>query len=255
MSIDWITVSAQVVNFLVLIWLLKRFLYQPVLRAMDRREQRIAERLSEAQERKQSADEEGRQYRQKIDELEAKRYEILSEAEAEAQQRKRQMLDEAREEVAETRANWQHQAHREKRELLGNLRREAANVIQAIARKALRDLADLDLEQHIVANFIRRLGSLDEDARAAMAGTPAAARIVTAFELDSTARSRLTRALHENLRNDLDIEYERSPDLLCGIELTANAQRLTWSLSAYMDELTSRIEKAFDQFEPVTEEN
>ena len=48
MAIDWVTVSAQIVNFLLLVWLLKRFLYQPVLSAMDRREQDIAERLGAA---------------------------------------------------------------------------------------------------------------------------------------------------------------------------------------------------------------
>ncbi len=49
MAIDWITVSAQIVNFLILVWLLKHFLYQPIIRAMDRREQRVSERLNEAQ--------------------------------------------------------------------------------------------------------------------------------------------------------------------------------------------------------------
>ncbi len=49
MQIDWLTVIAQIVNFLILVWLLKRFLYQPVINAMDQREQRIAERLQKAE--------------------------------------------------------------------------------------------------------------------------------------------------------------------------------------------------------------
>ena len=44
MQIDWITVAAQIVNFLILVWLLQHFLYGPITRAMQRREQRIAER-------------------------------------------------------------------------------------------------------------------------------------------------------------------------------------------------------------------
>ena len=48
MHIDWLTVVAQIVNFLVLVYLLKRFLYGPILQAMDDRQAGIAARLQEA---------------------------------------------------------------------------------------------------------------------------------------------------------------------------------------------------------------
>ena len=49
MSIDWITVAAQVANFLVLVWLLKRFLYRPILDGIDAREAEIAGRMQVAE--------------------------------------------------------------------------------------------------------------------------------------------------------------------------------------------------------------
>ena len=48
MSIDWVTVLAQIANFLVLLWLLKRFLYRPILNGIDAREAAIAQRISDA---------------------------------------------------------------------------------------------------------------------------------------------------------------------------------------------------------------
>jgi F-type H+-transporting ATPase subunit b len=48
MLIDWFTVAAQVVNFLILVWLMKRFLYKPILHAIDEREKRIATELANA---------------------------------------------------------------------------------------------------------------------------------------------------------------------------------------------------------------
>ena len=48
MLIDWFTVGAQAVNFLVLVWLLRRFLYRPILKAIDAREKRIADQLADA---------------------------------------------------------------------------------------------------------------------------------------------------------------------------------------------------------------
>jgi F-type H+-transporting ATPase subunit b len=66
MQIDWLTVIAQIVNFLILVWLLKRFLYHPVITAMDRREQRIAERLQLAEQREQAAIESRQDYENRI---------------------------------------------------------------------------------------------------------------------------------------------------------------------------------------------
>ena len=49
MLIDWFTVGAQALNFLILVWLMKRFLYKPILRAIDEREKRIASELADAE--------------------------------------------------------------------------------------------------------------------------------------------------------------------------------------------------------------
>ena len=55
MLIDWFTVSAQIVNFLILVWLLQRFLYRPILDAIDAREQRVAAALTKAEANKEEA--------------------------------------------------------------------------------------------------------------------------------------------------------------------------------------------------------
>ena len=55
MLIDWFTVGAQALNFLVLVWLLKRFLYKPILNAVDAREKRIAAELADADAKKAAA--------------------------------------------------------------------------------------------------------------------------------------------------------------------------------------------------------
>ncbi len=245
MEIDWITVSAQIVNFLILVWLLKRFLYQPVIRAMDRREQRIAGRLNEAQAREQQAAENARRYQEKRDELERAREQILATAGAEAEQQKKRMLEVARVETAETRANWQRQANQEKEEFLGNLRHRAAEAIQAISRKALSELADSDLDRQVVHRFIERLKSLDSDTRELLADTTEPVRIASAFELDPTVRGRLTRAIHEHLADGVAVEYNQSPELLCGIELTRGGRRLSWNLADYMEGLAAAVEDAF----------
>lgn len=254
MQIDWITVSAQIVNFLILVWLLKRFLYQPVMDAMARREQRIAERLEDAREREQDADEKAQRFRDKSDDMERRRDDILAKAREDAEQRKSQLLEEAREEVASARENWQRQAEQEKEEFLASLRHRAAVAIEAIARKALGDLADADLEEQIVGSFITRLESLDPDTRQALTQSDEPVRIASTFELDSDTRERLTGRIHACLAEDMEVNYSQSPELLCGIELTSGGRRLSWNLADYMEKLGARIEESFSPLEPAREE-
>jgi F-type H+-transporting ATPase subunit b len=52
MLIDWFTVAAQALNFFVLVWLMKRFLYKPILNAIAEREKKIASELANADKKK-----------------------------------------------------------------------------------------------------------------------------------------------------------------------------------------------------------
>lgn len=255
MQIDWITVSAQIVNFLVLVWLLKRFLYRPVIDAMDRREQRISDRLNQAREREREAEEEGAHYRDKQQALQREREDILAGARDEAGAEKKQLLEEARDGVDEQRRQWQRQVEQERHDFMEGLRRRAVESIQAIARRALGDLADSELEERIVQRFVGRLKSADEDTRHALAAGEGPVRIHSAFALDSSVRGRLTRAVHEVLGDDVDVDYEQDAALLCGIELRRGERRLSWNLADYLDQLEQRLAEAFKPLETTKSED
>src|SRR5512147_2412030 len=96
MLIDWFTVGAQALNFLILVWLLKRFLYQPILHAIDAREKRIAAELADADAKKAEAQKERDAFQQKNEELDQQRDELLRKATDEAQTERQRLLDEAR---------------------------------------------------------------------------------------------------------------------------------------------------------------
>lgn len=244
MQIDWITVSAQIVNFLVLVWLLKRFLYQPILDAMDRRERRVNRRLHDAEEREQEADQRIQAYRRKAKELDEQRGELLAGAEDEAAEQKRTLVESAREEANRKRDAWQRQVKEEKEEFLDRLRREAAEAVQKAARRALQDLANAELERQVVDTFIERMESLDEDSRRRLAEVEETVGVASSFELGAGVRSRLTRAIHECIDEDADVEYTQSPDLVCGVELTRGEQRLSWHVAHYLEQLSARIDEA-----------
>ncbi|MCP5245114.1 MAG: hypothetical protein H6937_03775 [Burkholderiales bacterium] len=249
MGIDWITVSAQIVNFLILVWLLKRFLYQPVMRAMARREQRIIAQLNEAQVREQNADETMQQYHEKSSALEREQDRILAKAHEQAAQQKKQLIDEARKEVAEIREHWLRQAHQEKEEFLGNLRHQVANSIQKIAHSALKELGDAELEKQIIHSFIDQLATLDQQSRIlllkAFKDASEPVHVTSTFVLDAAMRNTIKHAIHEHLFKGAVIEYTQSAELLCGIAVTVGSGRLGWNLADYLNQLNQRVEDAF----------
>lgn len=245
MDIDWITVSAQIVNFLILVGLLKHFLYQPVINAMDRREQRITDRLKEARERESEAEDRVKSYQQKSDELDEQRDQILAQAREDAEEERKKLLEDARDEVAESKHNWRQQLSQEKREFMDNLRNQTLDAVQAIARKALGELADAELEPLIIDKFISRLAELDEKTRKQLTNASGKIQVSTNFELDSATRGRLTRAIHKYLDDEVDVSYAQSSELLCGVELRRGESRVSWNFAEFSDDLSSRFEEAF----------
>ena len=80
MQIDWLTVAAQIANFLVLVWLLQRFLYRPITEAMARREERIEAGLSAAKSARAEVDARASRLQEERAALEANREAVLDQA-------------------------------------------------------------------------------------------------------------------------------------------------------------------------------
>lgn len=96
MLVDWFTLVAQIVNFLILVWLLKRFLYKPVLHAIDEREKRIARELADAAAKQTEARKERDEFQHKNEEFARQRAALLSQAMDEAKTERQRLFEEAR---------------------------------------------------------------------------------------------------------------------------------------------------------------
>ncbi|MDE2365571.1 MAG: F0F1 ATP synthase subunit B, partial [Betaproteobacteria bacterium] len=169
MLIDWFTVVAQGVNFLILVWLLKRFLYQPILDALDARERRIAAALDDADAKKLEAEQERHAFQQKNDELDRQRAELLSKALDEARTERERLIAAARRDSQELRARREKALKWEYHNLSQAIASQTCAEVFAIARKVLADLASTTLEAHMVAAFIKRLHELGDGEKARLA--------------------------------------------------------------------------------------
>jgi F-type H+-transporting ATPase subunit b len=147
MLIDWFTVGAQVINFLVLVWLLKRFLYRPILDAIDAREQRIAAELADADAKRAEARQERETFQHKNQAFDEQRAALLAQATDAAKAERQRLLDEARQAADALRAKRQEALRQEADQLNQALRRRTQQEVFAIARKTLTDLAGASLEE------------------------------------------------------------------------------------------------------------
>jgi F-type H+-transporting ATPase subunit b len=249
MHIDWLTVAAQAVNFLILVYLLRRFLYRPVMTAMARREERIALQLQETESREQEAEQEAQRYREKSDALAGERDALLRAAEQEADELRKSMLEKTREEVDATRTTWQKEVERERQEFLRAFKQQAGTALIQTARRVLADLAEVELEQQLIRTFMKHLESLDHGLLAALrksAQKAAEIRVTTSFEPDPDTRSRIKRAIEHHLLEgkETDVQFHRSADLICGIELSTDGRKLGWTMADYLQALEQDMGQA-----------
>jgi F-type H+-transporting ATPase subunit b len=249
--IDWFTVVAQIVNFLVLVGLLKYFLFDRITKAMDEREHTIASALEQADEARKLAQEEAERYRHMNEELEEGRQRTLAEAKDEADSLRKALLQSARAEVAEAKIAWEESLDREKDVFLVDLRRRIGEQALSIAGFALSDLANSDLEARIVHVFVDRFGNLSAEHVAAIRDVLQTAdpeiTIQTAFDVSERHRNEILESLHNRLNEDLHVRFEKSAGIVCGIEMRFHGHKLAWSIDSYLDGLEKSISSTLEE--------
>ncbi len=163
MIIDWFTVIAQALNFLILVWLLKRFLYKPILDAIDAREKRIALALAKAEAKKAEALQEKNYFQHKNEEFDRQQATLLDKATDEAKAAGQKLLTEARLASDAYSVKRQEALQREQQSLNVEISRRMREEVFAIARKTLTELAGFSLEERMSEMFRRRLRELDDE--------------------------------------------------------------------------------------------
>ena len=241
MEINWITLSAQIVNFLVLAWLLKRFLYGRIVTAMSEREAKIAARLDEAAKQRSEAEAEAKLYRDKNRDLDEQKDHVLAKAKEDAEAHRLELVEKARAEVESTQAKWYEALRQEKKASEQDLRRQLAERVLAALRRILKDLAHAELEQRMMEVFLHHMADLNPaDWQAfgeALPESNGEITVRTSHDLPVSLRDRVTKVVREKLGHTVAPRFATAPELVCGIELHVHSQRLTWSVESYLEDL------------------
>lgn len=248
MLIDPFVVVAQIVNFIILVVLLKRFLYKPITQAMEGRARRIERQLAAAALKEENAAAEKKLYLQKQQELEAQKQAWLERAQQEVEAEREQLTQQARAEVAQARSQWYENLERDRQRFIRQLRDRLSQQVAIATGKALLDLANANLERQIIATFITHLSELDSTKLKAIRSTSISnqERVITirsSFNIADEQKEQLRVAISERLGIDAQAQFEITTDLLCGIELRFEGYKISWNLQHYLQELETETAK------------
>ncbi len=245
MLIDWFTVGAQTVNFLILVWLLKRFLYKPILVAIDKREKRIADEIADADARKREAEQERDEFTKKNEKFDQQRSELLTKATEDVRVKRQELLDEVKNDADAMRTKQQQSLKRELTSLQAEITRRTQAEVFAIARHALSELAGTDLENRICDVFLARLREVNDEVkqtvRECKISESAPAKIRSSLELSSQQHDAIRKTLNEVFMTEMPVRFETNVELTSGIELTIDGQKIAWSIGDYIVSLQKNV--------------
>jgi F-type H+-transporting ATPase subunit b len=242
MLMNWFTIAAQIVNFLLLVWLLKRFLYGRIIAAIDNRENKIAAAWSETAEKEKSAAEQLGLYQAKLADFEKQRDGLFAQARLDAEKQRAEMIEKAREHARSLESTWQDDLEHQRSAFILDLRNRAAAEILAIARRTVADLACLDVQQCAVQTFLEKLRLLDRDACKRLGSTDLVVR--SAFELPEQMRAEIQQAIEERIEAPVCLRFESAPEMGLGVEVRGNGTRIGWNSEAYLEALERDLNEA-----------
>lgn len=250
MLIDWFTVIAQMVNFIVLVGLLRRFLYRPILLAIDARERHLATTLEDAASRKREAERELEGLREKSADFERNRGDMLRRVTEEAEAEQHRLLDEARESATALSEELHASYRADARSLATTFAQRVQREAYAIAGQVLSELASVSLEERVLGTFLERLSALEASEKArfgeALRTSTKPVTVRTNFELSELQRTAIVGKLTEITLSIPSVTYEVSPTVVCGIEIAVQGQKFSWTCVDTLSSLEQRAASLFD---------
>lgn len=246
MLIDWPTVLFQIINFLILLFLLKRFLYGPITKAMDERAQNIAQGFAKAALSEKAAEQQALLLAAEREEVEKNKMMMHGQARLEIEQWKAESIQQLQQEIAAKREQWQLGLQQEQESFAQSLKMRMGKQVFSVAKKVLQDLADDRLELRLIDHFFQ---SVSEEIAAARAtqGQRVPVICATGFALGPEEKERIREECTTIFPSPDSIVFRHEPELGFGIRLVDGNNKWEWNLDHYMNDMEGTILKTISE--------
>lgn len=223
MEFDWFTFGLEIFNFLILIWILKRFLYQPVLQTIARRKAAIDQRLADAKAKISDAETLERQYQDRLGDWEKEKQALLARVEDEIKATRASRMATLEKDLGDERDRRQMLEERRMEEWRKRTENEAVAQGAQFLAKLLSRLAAPELEVRLIAIALEDVKQLPDEQlqklRAACRDGKASMTVTSAYPLSDSHRRALVQRLAEATRAQLAAHFAEDPRLLAGVRI------------------------------------
>ena len=249
LGFDVPTFVFQIINFLILLAILARFFYRPVLDVMNRRQQAIDARISDAEERAKKADEERQALAQQSVKAQQEARALIETAHADAAKERTRLLEAARAEAAtlieEARKTAQAEQHAALEHVSHQVSQSAVNIAAALIRGTSGEAVHEALVEQLLSD---QLGLDGRSFETAGDGAPPPADIMhieTAYPLSPELQTQLRERAAKRLGRppgDLRLEVNEDPSLIAGLRIVVGAIVVDMSVRHLLEQLSSTME-------------
>ena len=223
MSFSWPTFALQAVNFLVLVWLLKRFLFKPVGAIVARRKEEISRALAEAAAARESAEKARKDFEARESQIQAERQAIVDQTRTQLSDERSKMIEAARADIEQLKSVALKRIDEERDNAAREVFERSVQIAIHLAQRLLEQFAGPRAEELILDRVLNHLDHLVTAERAALYGQlgqdGAELTVITAHPLASGSESKWRAALSERLGGMPQIAFAIDQDLIAGVEL------------------------------------
>lgn len=248
MEIDWWTFAAQIINLIILLFLLRRFLYIPVLKAVSARQKLIADELKKAESARQEAQKITAECERRLAQIEVQKQEILKQTNITAEQFAANLRQEAEAQYKSAVANWQNKVISEKQAFTLAMQNLIAEYFARFADSALTQMADVHLNDLVLAKFMEKLQQQTKVLPVLFAEQKNFI-IHTAKPLNDDNVRQIKKFLQEKaaVSNAAEFVVKINPVLICGVAIEAGGQQISWHLADYMQQFQQSLQNEMMQ--------
>ena len=246
MSINWFEIIAQIFNFFLILFILQKLLYKPVLKAMEERQRRTHEAQIEADNKMRDANKLVATYEKKVADIEKEKRKILDDAKTQAEEAKEDLLEKYKTEAENKRIAYLKEIEDEKHDFTLNLRKTLGDSAVKIASHLLASISSRELEDEVFGTFIDNLRDLRQRIPNFDSLEEETVNIHSYRDLSHGEKQRIENVLNDYSDILKTINYQTDPDLILGYELNLETYTVHANIENYLNIIEKEIIENLD---------
>jgi F-type H+-transporting ATPase subunit b len=224
LELSWSTFLLEIVNFLILVWILKHFLYHPILDIVEKRRKSIEQTLTEAEKKQSDAEAIKQQYEGRLDEWESEKQKIKGDLQQEIQAKRKTLIEKLNTELEDEREKLHVIEQRRQLELAEMYQKKSLAQGAHFAAKVLKSVATQQLEGSLCELLLEQLGQISEEQKKELskACKQQLEKIVvtSTFPLTDDQKKKLSASFEKLCERSIPFEYSQKKELIAGLRIT-----------------------------------